>query len=209
MNKYEAALSIFKKVANLRPNYKQSYRDLANAYLDLKKYDKFWLIYNLYLSKGFQIENDDIGELMISEISTAYNATPENVSNKRIKVNNPNKLIKSDVRLVFEWNTTDADFKIEFVNPEKQCYEIENSVYNSNALINDQKRKGYSSKEVFIQKLGPGNWLVNFTYLGNKQYKPTTLKITTYHNWGRKNQTKKVNVFEFILADKKTQLLKL
>jgi hypothetical protein len=111
--------------------------------------------------------------------------------------------------LVFEWNTSEAEFILEFVNPNMQVYSIENSIDKNNDLILDQKKKGYTSKEIFIDTLGKGNWKVNATYLGNKQYKPTVFKVTSYYNWGRPNQSKKINVFEFTLQNVKMQLLKL
>ena len=206
----DKALDVYKKIAEIRPNYKQSYRDLANTFLTLKEYRGLWLTYNYYLNKGFKIEENDIGEIITSEIISSYNLDkePKGVLQK-IKINNPKKNIESDVRLVFEWNTSEAEFIIEFVNPNLQAYKIENSIDKNNDLIVDQKKKGYTSKEIFIDTLKRGNYYVNLTYLGNKQYKPTVFKVTTYYNWGRLNQTKKIYVFDFTLQNEKTQLLKL
>ena len=111
--------------------------------------------------------------------------------------------------MVFEWNTSEAEFILEFVNPEYQIFDIENSTNCNNELAFDQKEKGYSSKEILFENLKKGNWFINFTYLGNKKYKPTILKVTRYYNWGRPNQSKKVNVYEFNLKNIKSQLLKL
>ncbi|QTD37601.1 carboxypeptidase-like regulatory domain-containing protein [Polaribacter batillariae] len=210
LNEDKKALAIYRKVANLRPNYAQSYRDLANCFTDLKNYKNFWYIYANYLKKGFKIEDNDIGEIMASEIISNYTkGKKSNLHYPRIKINNADKISEADVRLVFEWNTSEAEFILEFVNPYLQTYQAENSIESSNRLILDQKKKGYTSKEVFIEKQTEGDWFVNFTYLGNKQYKPTILKVTTYYNWGKPNQTKKINVFEFTVENIKTQLLKL
>jgi tetratricopeptide (TPR) repeat protein len=210
LNENNKALAVYKKIINLRPEYRQSYRDLANTFLTLKKYRDVWLTYNYYLNKGFEIEENDIGEIIASEIISSYNLDkePKGVLQK-IKINNPKKNIESDVRVVFEWNTSEAEFIIEFVNPNLQAYKIENSLDKNNDLIVDQKKKGYTSKEIFIDTLKRGNYYVNFTYLGNKQHKPTVFKITTYYNWGRPNQTKKIEVFDFTLQNVKTKLLKL
>jgi hypothetical protein len=210
LNKPKKAASIYKKIITLRPEYLQSYRDLANTFLEQKEHRNAWLVYNYYLNKGFKISGNDIGEIIASEIISNYNSDQQDDSFKqKIKIENPNKNIKSDVRLVFEWNTSEAEFILEFVNPDKQVYPIENSIDKNNALILDQKKKGYTSKEIFIETLGKGNWLLNATYLGNKQYKPTIFKITSYYNWGRPNQSKKVNVFAFTLQNVKMQLLQL
>jgi hypothetical protein len=95
------------------------------------------------------------------------------------------------------------------VNPNLLTYTAENSSNNNNDLIIDQKKKGYTSKEVFIEDLKEGTWLVNLTYLGNKQNSPTIFKATTYYNWGRPNQREKIDVFDFNLQNIKMELLKL
>jgi hypothetical protein len=210
LNKPKKAASVYKKIIALRPEYLQSYRDLANTFLEQKDHRNAWLVYNYYLNKGFKIANNDIGEIIASEVISNYNYDQQDESFKqKIKIKNPNKNTESDVRLVFEWNTSEAEFILEFVNPEMQVYSIENSIDKNNALILDQKKKGYSSKEIFIETLGKGDWLVNATYLGNKQYKPTIFKITSYYNWGRPNQSKKIKVYGLALQNVKTQLLKL
>lgn len=210
LNEPKKAAALYKKIINLRPEYLQSYRDLANTFLEQKDHRNAWLVYNYYLNKGFKIANNDIGEIMSSEIISNYNYDKKDDSFKqKIKIKNPNKNTESDVRLVFEWNTSEAEFILEFVNPDMQVYSIENSIDKNNELILDQKKKGYTSKEIFIETLGKGDWLVNATYLGNKQYKPTIFKVTTYCNWGRPNQSKKINVYELTLQNVKTQLLKL
>jgi hypothetical protein len=210
LNEPKKATSLYKKIIDIRPEYLQSYRDLANTFLEQKDHRNAWLVYNYYLNKGFKIANNDIGEIIASEIISNYNYDKQDDSFKqKIKIKNPNKNTKSDVRLVFEWNTSEAEFILEFVNPNKQVYSIENSIDRNNDLILDQKKKGYTSKEVYIETLGKGDWLVNATYLGNKQYKPTIFKVTSYYNWGRPNQSKKINVYELTLQNVKTQLLKL
>lgn len=208
LNEHEKALNVYKQIVKLRPKHRQSYRDLANTYLTLKRYRDAWLTYHYYLNKGFKIEDNDIGEIMASEIIAANNLDKDD-KNQKIKVENPNKNIESDVRLVLEWNTSEAEFILEFVNPNLMPYSVENSSNNNNDLTIDQKKKGYTSKEIFIEDLKQGDWLVNFTYLGNKQYKPTIFKITTYYNWGRPNQSEKITVFDFTQLNKKIELLKL
>lgn len=208
LNEDEKALLVFKKIAYLRPAYAQSYRDLANTFLDLKDYRNAFLIYKYYLQKDFKLEENDIGDIISSEIISCYSNSEKN-DNIYQKINSQEKIIEADVRLVFEWNTSEAEFILEFVNPEYQIFDIENSTNCNNELAFDQKEKGYSSKEILFENLKKGNWFINFTYLGNKKYKPTILKVTRYYNWGRPNQSKKVNVYEFNLKNIKSQLLKL
>ena len=209
LNEYNKALVTYKRIANLRPNHRQSSRDIANAYLDLKDYRMASLMHKYYLKQSANIiENNDSGDIISSEIISNYNKESDD-SYQKIKLADAKKITESDIRLVFEWNTTEAEFIIEFVNPKNQLFKLVNSLEKNYDLIIDQKTKGYTSKEVIIQELKAGNWLVNFTYLGNKQYKPTVLKLTTYYNWGKPNESKKINVFEFTMQNRKMKLLKL
>ena len=60
-----------------------------------------------------------------------------------------------------------------------------------------------------IEKIEGGPWLINLVYLGNKQYKPTILKVTTYFNWGKSNERNEIKVFELNIKNVKNQILKI
>ncbi|WP_288956355.1 tetratricopeptide repeat protein [uncultured Polaribacter sp.] len=210
LKEFEKAIRLYRKIANLRPNHAQSYRDLANAYLEVNDYKNAWKIYKFYLEKGYTIEENDIGEIIESEmIKTYINRKKDSTFKEIFKSNDFTKIMKSDVRLVFEWNTSEAEFILEFVNYKNQSYKVENSLDANNDLIIDQKQKGYTSKEFMIEKLDKTPYLVNIIYLGNKQYKPTILKMTTYYNWGKNNQSKEIEVFELKVKNMKIQLKKI
>ena len=197
---YENALSIYKKIIKLRPKHAQSFRDLINVYTELKQYKKALNIYNYYFKKGFTLEENGIGEIMIHEAE----ALTSKISNKNL----PNEKTY-DIRIVFEWSSSEAEFTLEFINPQQQVYKIEHTLSDNSALILDEKLKGYGSKEFIIDGNIEGEWLVNLTYYGNKKYVPTYLKTTVYTNWGRTNETKKIAVYTMVLKDQKTQLFKI
>lgn len=208
---HDKALNIYKKIMRLRPNYAQSFRDLANAYSHLKDYKNAWKIYRYYIEKGNTLEENAIGEIMYHEMEALYISKSKIANIKDVfkrKENSPDD-ISTDIRMVFEWNTSEAEFALEFVNPQKQSYVIEHSLDLSEELILDEKLKGYSSKEFIIDEIGTENWLVNINYLGNKKYLPTYLKVTIYYNWGRPNQAESINLFKLTAKDIKIQLLNL
>jgi len=210
LNLHLDALLIYKKLMKIKPNHAQSYRDLANAYVHLKQYKNAWKIYTYYLKKGFSLEKNPIGAMISSEMKALYILRKE-AANINDKLAFPNLDVDdtSDVRIVFEWNTSDAEFSFEFVNQNEQSYIINHTLYESNDLIIDEKLKGYNSKQYVINPLNDGDWLVNLNYYGNKEYTPTFLKVTTYYNWGRVYQTETIKVFELSLKNRKTQLFKI
>ncbi|WP_288956354.1 carboxypeptidase-like regulatory domain-containing protein [uncultured Polaribacter sp.] len=210
INENEKAMKVYKKIAKLRPNHAQTFRDIANTFLEQEDYKNAWKIYKYYLKKGFIIEKNDIGDILNSEMIANYMKLKENKDFKEIfKISEYDKIVKSDIRLVFEWNTSEAEFELEFVNSNNQIHKEVNSLDENNELIINQKVRGYTSKEFMIEHFDNGDWLVNINYLGNKQYKPTTIKVTTYYNWGRPNQTKEIKVFNLKIENFKTQLIKL
>ena len=197
---YENALSVYKKIIKLRPKHIQSYRDLINVYTELKQYKKALNTYNYFFNKGFTIEENGIGEIMAREA--------EALTSKISKTNLPDEKTL-DTRIVFEWSSSEAEFTLEFINPQKQVYKIEHTLSDNSSLILDEKLKGYTSREFVIDGDIGGEWLVNLTYYGNKKYAPTYLKTTVFNDWGRSNEIKKTTIFKMTLKDKKTQLFKI
>jgi len=197
---YENALSVYKKIIKLRPKHIQSYRDLINVYIELKQYKKALNTYNYFFNKGLTIEKNGIGDIMTREA--------EALTSKISKTNLPDEKTL-DTRIVFEWSSSEAEFILEFINPQKQVYKIEHTLSDNSSLILDEKLKGYTSREFIIDGDIGGEWLVNLTYYGNKKYAPTYLKTTVFNDWGRSNEIKKTTVFKMTLKDQKTQLFKI
>ena len=197
---YENALSVYNKIIKLRPKHIQSYRDLINVYTELKQYKKALNTYNYFFNEGFTIEKNGIGDIMTREA--------EALTSKISKTNLPDEKTL-DTRIVFEWSSSEAEFTLEFINPQKQVYKIEHTLSDNSSLILDEKLKGYTSREFVIDGDIGGEWLVNLTYYGNKKYAPTYLKTTVFNDWGRPNEIKKTTVFKMTLKDQKTQLFKI
>jgi len=204
----QKALNIYKEIMRLRPKYAQSFRDLANAYVNNNDYDRGWKIYMNYIYRGHNLKQEGIGQIIFNEMESLFtqNKNAHNI-NETFIPNDP-KDIRKDIRIVFEWNASEAEFTLEFVNPLKKSYSVEHSYYAHKKKIIDEKTRGYSSTEFFINKIKKGDWLVNLTYLGNKKYTPTYLKATIFYNWGRPNQTKEIKVFKLVEKGIKVQLLK-
>ncbi|MBP2832364.1 carboxypeptidase-like regulatory domain-containing protein [Aquimarina sp. U1-2] len=204
---WEKAIDIYYRVAYLRASYSQSFRDLANAYVKNKQYEEGWDMYLRYLQRGNQLKEKGIEQIVYNEMQFVYSQKKALAKIKEKFIPKSKKEDKeSDIRVVFEWNTTEAEFALEFVDPDLNAFTYENSLAKNSERIADQKEKGYSSEEFFIHDMKNGNWLVNLTYLGNKKYQPTYLKATVYKNWGRDNQTQEVKVFKLSDIGNKMQL---
>ena len=206
---YQKAVAIYKKIIRLRPKYAQSYRDLANAYANEGEYKNAWKIYMYYLYKGNKLDQKGIGSIIYDEMEWLYKKNNKVSNSNEFLISKNQKNTKKDVRIVFEWNDSETSFALEFVNPQNQSYTFEHSYYANKKLITDEKTKGYSSSEFYINKLKKGNWLVNLTYLGNKKNTPVYLKTTVYTHWGLPNQKKKIKIYKLANKNVKVQLFKL
>lgn len=206
-----AAITSYERVFKLRPQHAQSFRDLANAYADYDLYDKAWKLYYSYILKGKVTSEEGIGELIYNDMEWLFYQRSHQTTIKQrfIPIHRNTKEFQRDVRMVFEWNTSEAEFELEFVSPDRRAYVFDHSLSANADLITDEKKVGYSSKMFVIEDLGnQGDWLVNLTYKGNKKTVPTIFKLTTYYNWGKPNEKKDVNVYKLEIQNQKASLLK-
>ncbi|SNR65712.1 CarboxypepD_reg-like domain-containing protein [Maribacter sedimenticola] len=196
-NRVGEALSLYKKIFVLRPRYTQSYRDLANMYVVNKQYQKGLGIYARY--KSFRkldtiapIE-DGIDAVMDTETTNlmALHADQLSISSE--------ERIDGDIggiRILFEWNNSEAEFDLQFVNPQARYFTWSHSLENESERIYDEKIKGYSCKQFLIDETQEGVWKVNLKYLGNKGFDPTYLKTTVYYDYGRPSQKETIQITE-------------
>ena len=207
--KLDKANEIYKQIFTLRPNYAQSYMDLANSYRELGEYQKAAAIYARYgylLDEGFLRAEGDLGVIMDRELNNLIVVEGNELLSKR----ELKKLILDDefdgTRLVFEWNDSEAEFELQFVNPEGNYYTSEHSLFEDADRIKDEKISGFTSEEYLIDDSMRGVWQVNATYFGNKSLTPTYLKATIYHNYGSASQRKETKVFKLSLRNINQQL---
>ena len=206
----EKALSVYKKIFRLRPQYAQSYRDLGNSFAAAENYQKAWLMYMGYMNTTDSLSGTGIDAIVYREMEALYFQHKDKIdADAKFSLPENKSELAYDVRLVFEWNTSEAEFELEFVNPQNQPYVVNHTLEQNPERIRDEKLKGYTSEEFLIDDLGSGDWLVNLKYFGNKQFQPTFLKVTTYYNWQQSNQKQKVEVFKLTRQNIKMQLLKL
>ncbi|KPM33227.1 Putative outer membrane protein [Croceitalea dokdonensis DOKDO 023] len=210
---HASANELYKEVFLLRPNYAQSYLDMANSYRDLGRAKQAAAIYARYeylLQEGF-MESDSItlAPMMDREFNNLLALQRDAVldGKKRKSVYVAEDSFKG-TRLVFEWNDGEAEFDLQFVNPEGQYSLWKHSLADNEALIGREKDFGYNMTEELIDGSLPGTWQVNVRYHGNKSLTPTYLKATVYHNYGEVSQRKEVKVFKLTLKDVNQELFR-
>ena len=204
------AVETYETIYKLRPYHAQSFRDLGNIYACNEQYRNAWEMYMGYMQNTTYGEMNAIKTIIFDEMEWLYHLKKsEGFINEKFIPNNSNlKDFQADVRIVFEWNTSEAEFDLEFVDANKKSFSVEHTLRNNEQLIADEKLKGYTSKSFYIYDLTEGDWLVNFIYYGNKKPDPTYLKTTVYYNWGRSNQKETIETFKLKNQDFKMNLFK-
>ncbi|WP_423998964.1 carboxypeptidase-like regulatory domain-containing protein [Maribacter sp. IgM3_T14_3] len=205
----EKANEIYKEVFTLRANYAQSYLDMAESYIEINEFQKAASIYARYgylLEQGFLRAEGDLGIIMERELNNLIALKgKELLSSKELK-----NIVLDDefdgTRLVFEWNDSEAEFELEFVNPEGNYFKSEHSLFADANRIKNEKISGFSTEEYLIDDTLRGTWQINAKYLGNKSLTPTYLKATIYHNYGSASQRKEVKVFKLNIRNVSQQL---
>jgi hypothetical protein len=194
---YKESREVYTSLVQLRPNYAQSYRDLANAYREEGEYTRAWRTYMYSMLKEKVNTESGVGALVYNEMEWLFFQKGEETDIKERFLPRESMMtpFENDVRLVFEWNTWEAEFELEFVNPEGRSYSFNHTLQDNKELIDDEKLIGYSSKEFLQEQIMEGEWAVYISYLGNKKQSPTFLKMTKYFNWGKTNERKVVEVF--------------
>ncbi|GLU45008.1 hypothetical protein [Allomuricauda sp. NBRC 101325] len=208
-SRFEKAHEIYKKVYALRPDYAQSYMDLANSYRNVnnpESANSLLARHSFLLDEGL-LSSDTLhlSEMMQREIDNLeLDVIKEPFTNKTQRIQD-----EYNTRLVFEWNDSEAEFDLQFVNPNSQYFKWGHNLFEMPERIRSEKKLGFSMADFLLDDELPGNWKVNLTYLGNKQLSPTYIKTTIYKNYGSKIQSKEVKVFKLSTKGVNQQLFEL
>ena len=187
-----AAMQVYQAVASLRPTYVQSYRDLANINAKLGRNKKALNLYATQVLNREEAPQSGIDSIINIE---SHNLLVRNNMVGSTEVIDVEQLLGySPIRMVMEWNNGEAEFELQGMNPPNY-YSWKHTYENDPERIMDEKTRGYSSKQFYLnQELG-GKWRFNLKYLGNKSFEPTYLKTTIYFDYGKPTQRKQLKVF--------------
>jgi tetratricopeptide (TPR) repeat protein len=204
----------YKEVMRMRPNYGQSYMDLANSYRDLGRYDNAAAQYKRYdylVDEGLiPADSTDFVPLLNREYNNLLFLHQAGIVSA---ANRESLFVEEEsfqgTRMVFEWNDGEAEFDLQFVNPENQYHIWKHSNAGDADGIMREKEIGFNSEEFLIDSSLPGTWEVNVRYYGNKSLTSTYLKVSIYDNYGSRSQRKEVRVFKLSLKDANQRLFTL
>lgn len=194
---YDYAVFIYKEVLKLRPEDIQSYRDLALAYEHVNEYQKS-------VDLLYQIVN---GELLVKDTNRRFSGL-EGIAlvelnrmielyGKKIQTAHFNtkylKKLTADIRVLIDWNHNDTDIDLWVIDPNgEKCY-YSHKETKIGGLMSEDMTRGFGPEQFLLKKALKGSYSVKVKYYGSTQQKisgPTFLKITTFKNYGKKNELK-------------------
>ncbi len=201
------AMLIYKRIFEIKPDYAQSYLDLARIYKDNKQYQKAFDIYKIMLQdKERVVDFKEVKPQVVSQLQHLLNLNRIEVS--YTDVPRDFLVVKSaPVRIVFDWNDPKAKFDLQFVNPKNKFYEWHNQLHQNKQLTPKDKGYGALSKEFVLDNSLQGNWIVNLEADRNLSiYDNVFLKYTIYRNYGLSNETKEVKFIKLYNQKEKVTL---
>jgi monoamine oxidase len=117
---------------------------------------------------------------------------------------------KQDLRIVFEWNDPNAEFELQFVNPQKKFFKWSHTKFNNRERMLDEIKKGYTTEAYIIDDAEAGEWIINIEALNEKpDINPNYLKYTIYKNYGLPNETKTIKILQLENIKQKVTLDKI
>jgi len=212
--RFKKSHELYKEIFILRPNYSQSFLDVVNSYRNIKSNKlaaSMYARYDYLIEENFIKADTTVFDKILQREYNNLLALHKNEimdSKKSKKVYVAEEDFKG-TRLVFEWNDSEAEFDLQFVNPGNQYYMWKHSLADNADVIYREKDFGYNVTEYLLDGSLPGTWRVNINYSGNKSLTPTFLKATVYYNYGTRAQRKEVKTFKLSLKNVNQELFKI
>ena len=190
-NNHLDALKIYQKILQLKPKEAQSYRDVALAYQKAGQYQKALDVYNGIFNNTYS---------NVPSFSGVYKSI--NSEMKQLILKNRKQLnlagtpsrflqLKSgsiQARIVFEWNSNDAEFELQFVNPQKKFFKWNHTKSENASRMFKEKEQGFYMEEFLLDGIGTGEWIINIENKTKNMRKPLSVRYTVYKNYGGSNE---------------------
>lgn len=201
------ATVVYEKLLELKPEYAQSYLDIARIYKENKEYEKAFNIYKKILQDHKEeTEFVEVRKQAESELRHLLNHHRSHVS--YTDISKEFLTVKSvPVRIVFDWNDPQAEFEFQFVNPEKKYEKWTHRFEENKELFQKETKYGVVSKEFVVDESMLGEWIINVqSFEEESKQNPAFMKYTIYRNYGLAEETKTVKFIKLYTQKEKVTL---
>ena len=205
---YNYAVHMYQEILKLRPEDIQSHRDLALGYEMIGEYQKS-------LDLLYKIVN---GELLLKDENRRYSGIEMIALNElnriitlyqdKIEFGHINKKfikkVDAALKVVIDWNHNDTDIDLWVIDPDNEKCFYGHKRTKIGGLISDDMTEGFGPEQFILKDAIKGSYNIKVKYFANSKQKisgPTFLKLTIHKNYGRKNETKKIQLVRLINTD--------
>ncbi|MFD2563380.1 carboxypeptidase-like regulatory domain-containing protein [Aquimarina rubra] len=208
LGEIEASVLVYEKLLELKPNYAQSYLDVARIYTDRGNYKEAFDLYKEMLAnRNENVKFDAVAEQLKSQIQRFMN-------NHRVEVSYtdlPESFLgvkSAPARIVFDWNDLNAAFELQFVSPKNKYFKWSHHYEQQPDVLLKELEQGVSSKEFVLDETFQGQWIINIKSLNENtsSLNPVYMKYTIYHNYGLPEETKEVKFIKLNNQKEKVSL---
>ena len=201
LEEYEMLVHLNQLILDLRPEEPHSYRDLALSYERVGEYQKAFDILDRIAKGDFLIKDEDERFYGIEHIAYVEACHLYTKHENRLKLDDRqtelyNKL-KTDIRVVVDWNHNDTDLDLWIDNPTDKSISYKNKYSDIGDRISEDMTDGYGPEEYMLKKAIKGDYEILIDYYGDEVQKisgPTTLKVTIFKNYGSKNEERIIRI---------------
>ncbi|MEM8847006.1 MAG: hypothetical protein AAGD17_07895, partial [Bacteroidota bacterium] len=113
---------------------------------------------------------------------------------------------------ILEWSNPEAEFVVQFVNPQKRFFDWEHNRQSDGQGLQAEIENGFYAEQFEIVGADTvGEWILNVTSQGNigvDSSTPTFVKCTVFKNFGKNNQETTSYVVRLQEPNEKQQLAK-
>lgn len=210
---HKMALLAANKMLETFPNKIQPYFDVAVAHKNIGNHQSALNMFNTIAdgTANVKLNFGGLEKVVGTEIRNLINKERKNLDIKKVNQKYLNNLTYN-ARLMLDWNNPDAEFVVQFVNPQKRFFNWEHTDTSDKKRILDELQHGFANEQFEIVGADTkGDWILNVTYLGNRtsgNKAPTFLKCTVQYNFGKPNQTSEEHLVRLQDMDDEQQLAK-
>ncbi|WP_204263090.1 tetratricopeptide repeat protein [Spongiivirga citrea] len=209
---HDTAQIVLNKVLQQNPSSAQAYLDVALGYRNLGKYQDALNMLN-EMAKGTykNVDFNGVKKQIDAELKNLYTMHKSKLDFKNIDATYQRN-VSYDAKIVVDYNDKEAEFVLQFVNPDKRFFKWEHTSTATGNRIQNEKLTGFNSEEFELIGAQKGDWLINIEYVGKSDFKNTTpsfIKATIYHNYGSPSQRIEHQLIRLSEAGSKLNLAKL
>lgn len=204
----DRAIGLLRRVAALRPEEPQSFRDLALALAERgrSKQNSADLeeAMNLFLKVAFTPWNrpgETLAIFALEELNAlvAWIRQQDWSGGRQPRIPEYDRQFQEnlavDLRIVLSWDADATDVDLYVVEPQGEVAYYGRNLTRRGGLVSRDVTDGYGPEEHMIRKAPAGRYLIKAHYYGSRQQTivgPATVAATVFTRWGQKDEKRRM-----------------